>query len=284
MGIGGCISRQYGLVQYRQGVWEVLGSNKMAAAGCRRQHVSNPPQARSGDWGAVRDKLLVRRICNMGLRIKGSPIEPYIRQLRRELAAKGLDYAPACYLTDSWGCPDRVPVIGIPFYLVSTQLGRIEKEQTGGIEDVEMVMQLLRHEAGHAINYAFRLWERPDWKEIFGPFSRPYRDDFHPNPWSRRFVRHICSCPYRYTYAQKHPDEDFAETFAVWLTPRSGWRRKYQGWPAIEKLRYVDRLMRKLRGQEPQCKRGRLVNPVSRLTLTLAEHYRHQAGRYGRTG
>jgi len=256
----------------------------MAAADCRRQHVPNPPQVKSGDWEAVRERLLGRRICNLGLRIKGTPIGPYIRQLRRELAAKGLDYAPAFYLTDSWGCPDRVPVIGIPFYLASASLGRIEREQTGCLEDVQTVMQLLRHETGHAINYAFRLWEQPDWKEVFGPFSKPYRDVFHPNPWSRRFVRHICSCPYRYTYAQKHPDEDFAETFAVWLTPRSGWRRKYRDWPAIEKLRYVDRLMRRLCGQKPLCKRGRLVNPVRELTMSLAEHYRRQAGKYGRTG
>lgn len=255
----------------------------MAAAAGSRRRVSNLPRVRSADWQTVRQELLARRICNLGLRIKGSPIEPCIRQLKRELAAKGLDYTPSFYLSDSWGCPDRVPTIGIPFYLAGAALGRIEQEQTGGLEDDQMIMQLLRHEAGHAINYAFRLWEQPDWREIFGPFSKPYRDVFHPNPWSRRFVRHICSCPYRYTYAQKHPDEDFAETFAVWLTPRSGWRRKYQDWPAIEKLRYVDRLMRKLCGREPLCKRGKLVNPVRKLTMPLAEHYHRQAGEYGRT-
>ncbi|MEN6427465.1 MAG: putative zinc-binding metallopeptidase [Phycisphaerales bacterium] len=255
----------------------------MAAAGCGRQHVLNQQRVRSNDWETVRQGLLARRICDFGLRIRGSSVEPCIRQLKRELAAKGLDFTPAFYLTDSWGCPDRVPAIGIPFYLASDPLGRIEKEQTGDLEDTQTVMQLLRHETGHAINYAFRLWEQPSWREIFGPFSKPYRDAFHPNPWSRRFVRHICSCPYRYTYAQKHPDEDFAETFAVWLTPRSGWRRKYHDWPAIEKLRYVDRLMRKLCDQQPQCKRGRLVNPVRELTMPLAEHYRRQAKRYGRT-
>jgi len=255
----------------------------MAAEGCRRQHVSDHSQVESSDWETVRQRLLARRICNLGLRIERSPIEPCIRQLRWELVAKGLSYAPAFYLTDTWGCPDRVPAIGIPFYLASAPLGRIEKEQTGDLEDIQTVMQLLRHEAGHAINYAFRLWEQPGWREIFGPFSKPYRDVFHPNPKSRRFVRHICSCPYRYTYAQKHPDEDFAETFAVWLTPRSGWRRKYRDWPAIEKLRYIDRLMRKICGQEPRRKRGRLVNPVCELTMSLAEHYRRQARRYGRT-
>ena len=237
----------------------------MAAAGGRRQYASNQSWTQSGDWETVRRRLLARRICNLGLRIKGSPVEPCIRQLRQELAAKGLDYAPAFYLTDTWGCPDRVPTIGIPFYLASAPLGRIEEEQTGSLEDVQTIMQLLRHETGHAINYAFRLWEQPGWKEVFGPFSKPYRDVFHPNPWSRRFVRHICSCPYRYTYAQKHPDEDFAETFAVWLTPRSGWRRKYRGWPAIEKLRYVDRLMRKICDQEPRVQARKTRQPGPRV-------------------
>jgi len=232
----------------------------------------------------VRQGLFGRRICDLRLRIKGSPLEPFIRQLERELAAKGVDYVPTFYLTDAWGCPDRVPAIGIPFYLASPALGRIEQEQTGNLEDAETIMQILRHEAGHALNYAFRLWEDPKWREVFGPFSQPYREVFHPNPWSRRFVRHINSWRYGYTYAQKHPDDDFAETFAVWLTPRSGWRRKYRCWPAIQKLRYVDRLMREIGEREPQCKRGKLAKPVSSLTMPLAEHYRRLIRRYAQTG
>ncbi|MBN1817768.1 MAG: hypothetical protein JW828_10435, partial [Sedimentisphaerales bacterium] len=170
-----------------------------------------------------------------------------------------------------------------PFYLSSTLLGRIEKEKTGYLEDSRTVMQLLRHETGHAINYAFRLWEEPDWKNTFGSFFKPYREVFHPNPWSRRFVRHICSFPYRYTYAQKHPDDDFAETFAVWLTPRSGWRRKYRHWPAIQKLRYVDRLMRKIGDQEPKRKGGKRILPLSSLTMSVEEYYCGRMKEYSKT-
>lgn len=255
----------------------------MAAENCRRRHSSNGVWGRSNNWEDLRQRVCQKRICDLGLRIKGSPLEPFIQQLEQELSAKGVDYMPAFYLTDSWGCPDKVPVIGIPFYLASTLLGHIEREQTGSLEDSQMVMQLLRHETGHAINYAFQLWKESSWRATFGAFSKPYRDVFCPNPWSRRFVRHICSCPYRYTYAQKHPDEDFAETFAVWLTPRSGWRRKYRSWPAIDKLKYVDRLMRQLGGETPKRKRGKLVKPISRLTLPLAEHYRRQTEEYGKT-
>ena len=173
-----------------------------------------------------------------------------------------------------------MPIIGVPFYLMDKRLARIEEEQTGDIEDGPLIMMLLRHEAGHAINYAYRLHRDPEWVEMFGPFSRPYHDTFRPNPWSRNFVRHIAHHQYGRTYAQKHPDEDFAETFAVWLTPRSGWRRRYRHWPALRKLEYVDRCMKSLRGVEPKCTGGKLCTPVEEMDLLLAEHYGQRAERY----
>lgn len=228
-------------------------------------------------WETVRCELLHARVCELGLAIEGSPLEPFIERLLRELAAKGLGFRPTFYLTDSWGCPDRVPVIGIPFYLADKRLARIEEEQTGEIEDDLMLMMLLRHEAGHAINYAYRLWKEPEWRELFGPFSKPYREVFQPEPTSRNFVRHIHASQYGRTYAQKHPDEDFAETFAVWLTPRSAWRRRYRFWPALKKLKYVDRLMRDLRGRKPYRKGGKLVRPLKEMDMLVAEHYGQRA-------
>src|SRR5258708_11911410 len=109
----------------------------------------------------------------------------------------------------------------------------------------------LRHEAGLAFNYAYKLQRMPEWKTLFGPFRRRYLDNYRPVPFSRDFVRHLAGW-----YAQKHPDEDFAETFAVWLTPRSNWRKKYRGWKAMAKLRYMDRIARQLRNAEPVRRRG----------------------------
>jgi hypothetical protein len=231
-------------------------------------------------WATIRYELLNTRICDLGLQIEDSPIEPFTQRLYRELARKGLTFRPAFYLTDSWGCPDEVPVIGIPFYLTDPRLARIEEEQTGEIEDDASIMMLLRHEAGHAINYAYRLFEERGWAEVFGPFSRPYRDSFAPNPFSRQFVRHIVHHQYGRTYAQKHPDEDFAETFAVWLTPRSAWRRRYQNWPALRKLRYVDRIMKRYRSVSPRYRSGELCLPVEEMSIPLAEHYGQRAERY----
>ena len=231
-------------------------------------------------WETVRYELLNSRICDLGLQIEESPVEPFVRRLHRELAAKGLKFRPEFYLTDGWGCPDEVPVIGIPFYLADKRLHRIEEEQTDEIEDDRLIMMLLRHEAGHALNYAYRLYENPDWAETFGPFSRPYRDSFRPNPFSRQYVRHIVHHQHGRTYAQKHPDEDFAETFAVWLTPRSGWRRRYRNWPALDKLQYVERLVRTIRSQLPECTDGKLCTPVEEMDMLLAEHYGQRAERY----
>lgn len=231
-------------------------------------------------WETIRFELLNTRICDMELKIEGSLLDQYTQKLYRELDAKGIRFHPEIYLSDGWGCPDGVPVIGVPFYLTDKRLCRIEEEQTGDIEGHQMSMMLMRHEAGHAINYAYRLHKEEGWAEMFGKFSRPYRDAFRPNPFSRQFVRHLVHHRYGRTYAQKHPDEDFAETFAVWLTPRSGWRRRYQNWPAIRKLEYVDKLMKSIRGRRPFITDGRLVAPVEEMDLLLVEHYGQRAERY----
>ncbi len=233
-------------------------------------------------WDTVRYELLNSRISDLNLRIPGSPVEPYVRRLYREMEGKGFRFKPALYLTDSWGCPDRYPVIGIPFYLADVRLARLEEEQTGEIEGGKRIMALLRHEAGHAVNYAYRLWRRPSWEDIFGRFSRPYRDYFIPDHLSREYVRHISVSPYGRTYAQKHPDEDFAETFAVWLTPRSGWRTRYRNWPVMRKLLYVNGLMKEIRRRSPENSRTRFLRPVESMTGLLADHYGKKAERYRR--
>ena len=233
-------------------------------------------------WETVRFELLKTRISSLGLAVEGSPVERFVRRLRREMELKGFRFKPEVYLTDEWGCPDRSPVIGVPFYLADGRLARLEEEQNGEIEDARTVMMLLRHEAGHAVNYAYRLWRRPSWTEIFGPFTKPYRDAFRPDRASRHYVRHIAAHAYGRTYAQKHPDEDFAETFAVWLTPRSNWRERYRSWPVLRKLLYVDRLMKDIRKDVPASRRGRRLRPVDRLNATLAEHYGKKAERFRR--
>ena len=217
--------------------------------------------------------LLNRPIRELGLKLEGSPVERFVEQLYHELEAKGLGkFRPVCYLTDEWGCPSGEPVIGIPFYLANAELAQLEK-QTHDLEEAREIMMYLRHEAGHAFTYAYKLHNKPDWKQMFGSFRRPYHDNYRPAPFSRDYVRHLPGW-----YAQKHPDEDFAETFAVWLTPRSNWRKRYRGWPAMEKLRYLDRLARKLGKTDPLRRRGQTDITVDDMEMTVADFY-HQNGR-----
>ncbi len=217
------------------------------------------------------ETLLATRICRLDLSIETSRVAHLVRRLYRELETKGLAFRPLCYLSDEWGCPDEVPAIGIPFWLAHRRLLAIERSHMLTVEgsgEAEF-MRLLRHEAGHAFNYAFGLYERQDWQETFGPFRRRYPERYRFQPYSRRFVRHLAS-----GYAQRHPDEDFAETFAVWLTPRSGWRRVYAGTEALAKLLYVDEATSRLADRRcPVPRRGALHGNIDRLRLTLRSWY-----------
>jgi hypothetical protein len=223
-------------------------------------HLDNNPERRA---------LLGQRISQLGLTIRGTRVEHLVETLYAELAAKGIAFRPPVYLTDEWGCPDRTPLIGVPFYLADPRLERLEAEMSAGIEDDAEAMRYLRHEAGHAINYAFQFYDRPEWRDTFGAFSAPYRERYRTNPLSRDYVRHILGW-----YAQKHPDEDFAETFAVWLTPGDAWREAYAGWPAMIKLEYVDRLMAEVGPLTPSVSApGEDDVPVEAMDYTVAEHY-----------
>jgi hypothetical protein len=139
--------------------------------------------------------------------------------------------------------PDGVPGFAIPFYLAHPRLMRLERKYMREVEggtDVEC-MRILRHEAGHAIDNAFRLHFKRQWIRTFGSFTQKYPPSYKPKPNSRRYVLNLDAW-----YAQAHPAEDFAETFAVWLQPRSNWRRRYRGWPALRKLEYIDELLKRL--------------------------------------
>lgn len=228
-----------------------------------------PGVSDASNWEQERAALLGKRISELALTIRGSRIEHLVNELYRELDDHGLAFRPPVYLSDQWGCPDGTPLIGVPFYLVDARLERIEAEMSAGIETDAEAMRYLRHEAGHAINYAFRLYDRPEWRELFGSFARPYRERYRADPFSRAHVRHILGW-----YAQKHPDEDFAETFAVWLTPTIDWRATYAGWPALAKLEYVDRVMREIADVAPAVAAPTDDDlPVEAMHYTVAEHY-----------
>jgi hypothetical protein len=225
------------------------------------------------DWESERQTLLAHQISELGLAIAGTRVERMVEQLYQELDARGLSFRPPVYLSDQWGCPDGIPLIGVPFYLADPRLERIEDDFAEGIESDAESMRFMRHEAGHAFNYAYRLYDRPDWRQTFGPYSRPYRDRYKADPFSHDYVRHILGW-----YAQKHPDEDFAESFAVWMTPDLDWRKAYAGWPALAKLEYVDRVMHEVANESPEVPAPTDADlPVTAMRYSLADHYKSLA-------
>ena len=224
-------------------------------------------------WAALPDdELLELRIRDLGVHIEGSDLEPRVAKLYAELDARGLRLHPRCYLGDEWFCPDGVPAIAIPFYLAHPRLRQLELHQMMEVEGgtPEWCSQLLRHECGHAIDHAYRFSSRAKWRAVFGSPDVEYEPErYRPRPYSRSFVRHLPNW-----YAQAHPDEDFAETFAVWLgSAPEEWRARYRGWKALEKLEYVDALMREAARKPPGVTGGRLRAEASKMRSTLARHY-----------
>jgi hypothetical protein len=223
------------------------------------------------------DELLRMRICDLKLKIAGTELESRIEKFSAELLAKGVSIKPICYLGDEWFCPEGSATIAIPFYLAHPRLKKLEEkmmmEVEGGTE--AWCMSLLRHEMGHVLNHTYLLEKEKRWRKLFGPPSLEYSESFRARPYSKRFVRHLEGW-----YAQSHPEEDFAETVAIWLTPDLDWKQQYRDWKALDKLEYVDEVMRKLAGTPPLVFSRTKMSEASRLRSRLALYYKRRRRAY----
>lgn len=197
---------------------------------------------------------------------------------KNQSVARAIRFRPHFWLSDEWFSPDGVPGIAVPFYLAHPRLPRLELAQMleveGGTPD--WCMRILRHEAGHALENAYRLRRRRDRQAVFGRSTQPYPKFYAPKPYSKSYVLHLDMW-----YAQSHPDEDFAETFAVWLNPQSQWRERYTEWPALKKLEYMDGLLASLADARPSVMTKQRVDSLPRLRRTLREHYEKKHQHYG---
>jgi hypothetical protein len=238
------------------------------------------PVRRSPCWARLPDEaLLDLRFCDLGLHLVGSPLEKRLRRLYDELEQRGIHFRPHMWLAEEWFSPDGVPGIAVPFYLAHPRLARLERHMVKQVEggNDNWLMRILRHEAGHALDTAYRLRRRRRWRETFGPASLPYPEAYRARPGSRRYVQHLGEW-----YAQSHPTEDFAETFAVWLKPHSDWRRSYGNWPAYTKLLFVDEVMREVSKQPPPVRTRMYIEPLAENRRTLREHYAEKLARASR--
>ncbi|MGH8228978.1 MAG: putative zinc-binding metallopeptidase [Steroidobacteraceae bacterium] len=242
-----------------------------------RRSAGRAPRRSAPAWARLSDEaLLSMRLRDLGLTVECSRLAPYVQQLYRELEGRGIRFKPHAWLAVEWFSPDGVPGIAIPFYLAHARLERLERRIMREVEggNARWLMRILRHEAGHALDSAYRLRRRRRWREVFGPASLPYPRRYRARPRSRRYVHHLGEW-----YAQAHPTEDFAETFAVWLKPRSDWRKTYAAWPALTKLSLVDELMASVR-DKPAPVRNRLrIDAIDQDERTLAAVYRRKLAR-----
>ncbi len=223
------------------------------------------------------DELLELRLCDLDLTIEGTPLEERIEQVSREMEAKQIRFRPHYWLSEEWFTPDGVPGIAIPFFLADRRLLRLERSQMQEVEGgtAEWCMRILRHEVGHALDNAYRLRRRRSYREAFGNVSVPYPRAYVPRPYSRSYVINI-----EMWYAQAHPVEDFAETFAVWLKPRSRWRQAYENWPALRKLEYVNTLIKEVREKPQMVRSRRHYDPLKSIRKTLRQHYDEKRSYY----
>ena len=228
-------------------------------------------QHQQPDWVNLSDdELLEKKIRNLGLKLEGTELQPLIQQLYDELSAKGLVFRPPCRVGDEWFVPIGIPAIFVPFFLVHERLRKLERKMMLEVEGEtpNWFMRLMRHEAAHAYSYAYQLYKKKKWQQTFGLASTEETGFYRPRPYSRSYVVHLDDW-----YAQSHPDEDFAETFAVWLTPKLDWRARYKGWKALQKLEYVEELMHSLAGKAPTYLPEYRVTDHDCLNIKLKTHY-----------
>jgi hypothetical protein len=230
-------------------------------------------------WEELSDEqLLKQRLSSLRVAVKDTWLEDCLGTLNEELQARGIRLRPHAWISSEWFSPAGVPGIAIPFYLAHPRLMKLEKKLMLDVEggNWSECMAILRHEAGHAVQHAYQLQRRRRWQQLFGPSSKRYPRYYRPNPASRRYVQHL-----RLWYAQSHPDEDFAETFAVWLTPDADWRTRYVDWPALKKLEYIETLMTELVDKPMLVTSRRKLEPMQTLKKTLRAHYERKRRHYG---
>jgi len=230
-------------------------------------------------WATWPDEdLLDLRLCDLGVTLRDSWVEPLVAKLHRELERRGIRLRPHVWLSNEWFSPDGVPGIAVPFYLMHPRLMQMERKQMCQVEGgtQEWCLRILRHEAGHAFDTAYRLRRKQRWQRVFGRASRAYPQTYRPKAESRNHVLHL-----DWWYAQSHPCEDFAETFAVWLKPGSRWRTQYEGWPVLKKLAYVDEVAEEMRGVPPPVRSRAYIESLRTQKSSLREHYQLRRERYG---
>jgi hypothetical protein len=223
-------------------------------------------------------EILHTPINKLGLAIKGTLIDEAISRVREDMVRVGItQLSPYFYLSNAYGCVAGTTNIAVGFYDCNEYLRQLNKEIRNWLYDPADILQIMRHEVGHAFCYAYKLYRTKEFRHLFkvkGHFFNTYREHLgsRPNAWSADFVN-----PAGDYYAQKHPDEDFAETFSVWLTPEMDWQGQFRSKPgALKKLSYVERIVADFGRQDTLLNNSgsnTLDMPVEQLSMTVAQFW-----------
>ena len=219
------------------------------------------------------DQILSLKICDLPLSIDKSPYAHCLDELHEELRNKGLLFKPKLWISDEWFCPDGVTAMAMPFFLLHPKLIELEKKMMGQAEGENLLwfMQLLRHECGHAVDNAYFGRDFENRKLIFGDHNVPYPSSYIPKRYSKKYVKYL-----EENYAQAHPEEDWAETFATWLDGNSDWNEVYKTWPALKKLKYMDSSMKNLVNKKPNVICYQQVDHFTTMEYTLQSFYNYR--------
>ena len=128
----------------------------------RARPISRAAADREPCWAHWPDeRLLDLRLCDLDadLSLTAPSLARPLARLHDELTGRGLTFSPHCWLSEGLFAVDGIAGFAVPFYLAHPRLRRLERSQTDEVVGgtAEWCMMLLRHEAGHAIDAAYRL-------------------------------------------------------------------------------------------------------------------------------
>jgi hypothetical protein len=232
-------------------------------------------------------RLLGRRIRSIAVDLKKSPVERVIKKVFAELKTLGLGfYRPKFFIGDGWAYHDGACLISVPFWMMRDDLFAVERKvmlrDFGSMRyprdrrDDRVTAKIVRHEIGHAFSDRFELTWTKEYRKLFGHTEKPYNPvSYYADLASPDFPRN-----FEDGYGESHPDEDFAESFAVWADPDSNWREVYRDKPkALAKLLYIDRAVCAARQNPRTARRGDEQKMIAHYTgaagddRTVSEYY-----------
>lgn len=218
-------------------------------------------------------ELLDLRFSDLKLYFTDGPVASAITSFEKEWQKTQFRWKPYYWYSTEWFHPEGTNGIAIPFYLSHPTLMAIEdaffKECEG--KSKADILKYLRHEAGHIVDKVYQLRYSKKRRDLFGNSTQKYPKTYYPVLFSRKFVKNLPR-----NYAQSHPDEDFAETFAIWLNPKSDWKQKYKG-TVLKKIRYIDQTAKTLEPTPPMHLLKDKVGDVKKSRMKLRTYYKNKA-------